>query len=151
MPGIFDVKKLAAENSLRDEIPYEIKIPKEYGQERQNPWENAIAGRLVDAISTGHFLNKTVLGESNPTLNWMGRDPKKIVPGLIATDLAAVPILKMIERKKPKLANALLKGLGGFGTYRGMLNYKHEKGNENIRNEEYLSRQNRSKQLRSNK
>jgi hypothetical protein len=121
----FDLKKIARENPLRDEDKYEINIPKEYGQERQSAWDNAIGGRLADALSTYHFLKNSRSTESNPTLAWAKNDPIKTVAGLVGTDLAMIPVIKKIEKKHPKLAKGLLMGLGGIGAGLAVNNFRN--------------------------
>ena len=143
MPNIFDLKKLAVENPLQDENKYEISVPEDYSTRRQNPWENAIAGRIADTMSTGHFLSRSKSTENNPTLKWAGNHPGKTVAGLLATDLAMLPVAKMIERKHPKIAKAMLMGIGGFGTHLAMQNLKHERQYPNAKNEEVISQGNR--------
>ena len=143
MPPIFDIKRLALENKLQDENKYEIDIPEDYSTRRQSHWDNAIAGRIADTMSTGHFLSKSKSTENNPTLKWAKNDPKKTVMGLLATDLAMLPVAKMLEKKHPKIAKGLLMGIGGFGTHLAMQNLKHEKQYPNAQNEEVISQGNR--------
>lgn len=147
----FDFKKIANENPLYDEDKFQIAIPKEYGQERQSAWDHVIAGRLADAMSTGHFLTHSTSGEGNPTLAWAKNDPKKVVGGLIATDLAMLPVAKLLEKKHPKLTRALLTGLGGMGTGLAMKNLVHERNRQNFSNEEYFSNANRANEIRMRK
>lgn len=112
------------EYDIPDEKPsYEFSIPHEYGTEKQSAWDNAIAGRIADAVSTAHFLAKKTGHESNPTLQWAKDDPVKTVGGLIGTDLAVLPLVKKLEGNHPKLAKGLLMGLGGMGAGLAIKNF----------------------------